>query len=492
MKHTYLIILALLFTFLKAQAQNEGDTLFNAAYIHDVHMTFNQVSYWDSLIATHTTDNYIEGTVSIDGYVIGTCGVKTKGNSSFNNSSTKKSFKVDMNEFVSGQNFEGLKKINLNNGFKDPTFLREKLTLDFYQQHGMAAPRCTFARVYLNGIYWGLYSLVEEIDNKTFLDSRFNSSAGNCFKGDPNGDLRWLGATPSLYYPKYELVTNEFLNDWTDLVRLINTISNSGSNFHDSLEAVFNTSSFISQWAMYNVFSNFDSYLGSGHNYYIYHNSITDKFEWMAWDVNESFGTFRQGLTATQILNMSYAYVPTQAGSRPLIQNMIADPVYNNALADTICNWIQYDFSNAALNRKIDSLANVVRTDVYADTRKFYSNQDFETNLTSDIVGVFGLKSFISARRNTLLTELSSRCATPVSTLDGRTNFILYPQPAQERVTIIYPLDKPTMLNVYNSIGSKLLEQLLVNESTEVDLSTLAAGIYFIEINNSVKKLLVQ
>lgn len=57
-----------------------------------------------------------------------------KGNSSFNNPSTKKPFKVDLNEYVSGQDYDGIKKFNLNNGFKDPTMLSEKLTLDFFER----------------------------------------------------------------------------------------------------------------------------------------------------------------------------------------------------------------------------------------------------------------------------------------------------------------------------------------------------------------------
>ena len=55
-----------------------------------------------------------------------------------------------------GDGEEGLKKFNLNNGFKDPTFLREKMTLDFCRRHGITAPRCTYANLYRNDTLWGL------------------------------------------------------------------------------------------------------------------------------------------------------------------------------------------------------------------------------------------------------------------------------------------------------------------------------------------------
>lgn len=415
MKHLKLFLssLLLLFSFSIATAQNEGDSIFSAPQVHDVYMTFVQPNYWDSLTNYYTIDKYLKGNIVFDGTAYNDVGIKFKGNSSYSNPSDKKSFKVDMNEFVSGQDVNGLKKFNLNNGFKDPTFLREKMALDFCQEHGLAAPRCAYARVYINGTYWGLYMFVEEMDNGTFLKQHYNNKQGNMFKGDPSGDLKWLGSTPSLYYSKYELKTNETVNDWSDLVEFIDKINNSGSFTYDSLETILNTTDFIKHWAVSNMFVNLDSYIGSGHNYFIYHDTLSDKFEWLTWDVNEAFGNFQMGMTITQLKNLSMFWVSSPAANRPLIQKMLANSTYKDLLKNTICGWIQYDFSNAKLDAKIDSLANAIRTDVYADTKKFYTNTQFEDNLTMDInvtgspglSTIMGLKPFITARRNALATE---------------------------------------------------------------------------------------
>lgn len=415
MKHLKLFLssLLLLFSFSIATAQNEGDSIFSAPQVHDVYMTFVQPNYWDSLTNYYTIDKYLKGNIVFDGTAYNDVGIKFKGNSSYSNPSDKKSFKVDMNEFVSGQDVNGLKKFNLNNGFKDPTFLREKMALDFCQEHGLAAPRCAYARVYINGTYWGLYMFVEEMDNGTFLKQHYNNKQGNMFKGDPSGDLKWLGSTPSLYYSKYELKTNETVNDWSDLVEFIDKINNSGSFTYDSLETILNTTDFIKHWAVSNMFVNLDSYIGSGHNYFIYHDTLSDKFEWLTWDVNEAFGNFQMGMTITQLKNLSMFWVSSPAANRPLIQKMLANSTYKDLLKNTICDWIQYDFSNAKLDAKIDSLANAIRTDVYADTKKFYTNTQFEDNLTMDInvtgspglSTIMGLKPFITARRNALATE---------------------------------------------------------------------------------------
>jgi spore coat protein CotH len=96
---------------------------------------------------------------------------------------------------VSGQKYDGLKAINLNNGFKDPTFMREKLMLDFCQRNVIPAPRCTYANIYVNDTLWGFYTLVEQV-NTTFLKRWFPENNGNLFKGDPNGTLQWFGSAP--------------------------------------------------------------------------------------------------------------------------------------------------------------------------------------------------------------------------------------------------------------------------------------------------------
>jgi len=483
-------------------AQNEGNILFGMSQVHDVYMTFSQSNFWDSLTTYYPIDQYLKGNVTIDGVTYPNVGIKLKGNSSYNNPSDKKSFKVDMNEYVAGQDIDGLKKFNLNNGFKDPTFLREKITCDFYNEHGLHAPRCAFAKVYLNGTYWGLYTFVEEVDTKQFLNAHFNNRQGNMFKGDPSGDLKWFGSAASSYYAKYELHTNETVNDWNDLVDFINKINNSGVYFTDSLEKVLNTSTFIEQWAALNLFSNLDSYIGSGHNYFIYHDTLSDKFEWVVWDVNESFGNFTMGMTATQMKNLSLFFVSSPSSNRPLVQKMLANTAYKTTLANTVCQWIQYDFSNGGLDWKIDSLANAIIVAVYADTKKFYSNQNFEDNLTSDITLVpappgggtmIGLKPFITARRNALATELAAySCAVGINENEiAADNINIYPNPAANSLQINYSGANITLALEYSI--SDYLGKIIISGTTEanknIDVSNLESGLYFIMVQDEQKNL---
>ena len=112
-------------------AQTAGDAFFSDGIVHEIRFNFTQPGYWDSLKQNYTLDVYMRCNLEVDGVQYPNSGVKFKGNSSYNNPSNKKPFRIDFSEYVDNQEVNGLKKLILNNAFKDPSFLREKLMLDF-------------------------------------------------------------------------------------------------------------------------------------------------------------------------------------------------------------------------------------------------------------------------------------------------------------------------------------------------------------------------
>lgn len=478
-------------------AQTDGNLFFTNPTVHEIYITCHQTNYWDSLLASYTGDYYIKGDVEIDGTLMLNCGVKLKGNSSYNNPSNKKSFKLDFNEYVSGQKYDGLKKINLNNGFKDPTFLREKLMLDFLRENNAYAPRSHFANVYLNGTLWGFYTTLEEID-KTFLDYNFNDKKGNLFKGDPTGDLKWINASQASYEPKYELKTNETTNNWADLIAFINTLNNTSSSTLDqNLDTLFDYENYTLSWASHILFSNLDSYQGSGHNYYVYFDSTALKFRFITWDVNEAFGVFTQGMNVAQLEQLSYAYSPNPSGNRPLTDKLLLNTTITNLYIQRLCDLLQYNFSNIGLDAKIDSIANVIRPHVYADPNKFFTNQNFEDNLTSNITvgsgpGTFtypGLKSFITNRRNSLAQQLAAFCTVSID--ENITDKLkIYPNPTYDFIHFEGANNEQTF-TITNILGEIIIDERLNNGNNSLNLAPLTEGIYFLNVLNKERKLIL-
>lgn len=482
-KNSFILILALCTTH-TSFAQTDGDSLFESNLIHTIKIYFPQAKWYDSLIAYKPLDKKMMGNVQINGRYIDSVGVQFKGNSSFNAPGMKKPWKIDFNEYSTGTKYDGLKTINLNNVVNDPSFLREKLFDDFCRTVGIEAPRATYANVYVNDTLWGFYVLIEQCD-KTMLNTQIGNNGGNLFKGDPNGTMQWYGSSPSSYYNKYEIKTNKTANDWTDLVHLIDELNNTpAANLYDSLEKVLNTQAWIEGWAANNLFVNLDSYIGTGHNYYVYHNTATNKFDFILWDGNEAFGKFNFGMNVSQLESLSLSYTQNPAGSRPMTEKMLANSAYKNTYVNTLCNYVANYFSNSFLDPKIDSLVNLIRPHVYADPHKPSSNSSFESNINSPVGNTPGIKSFITNRRNSLITQLGPYSCFMGTNESENTDytFQVFPNPSSGKITLSGG-KFPVQLHIYNTLGELILESTVNNKEEVVDLKQ-SSGIYYYRIFN--------
>jgi len=501
MKNILLLFLFSIITLLQSTAQNDGDIFFGSNNIHEIRLTFAQTSYWDSLVswktyADATGENvYISADAVVDGVSYNSIGVRLKGNSSYAMyPGDKKPFKLEFDEFVSGQEIDGLEKISLNNGFNDPTMLREKILLDYSRKHNIAAPRCTFAKLYLNNIYWGLYSVVEQID-KTFLGDYYPENDGNLFKGDPMGKLQWEGATQTNYYDNLELKTNESLNDWSDVIQLMDIINNTPAvNFEDSLNQVFNISEFLRNNAVNLLFVSLDSYVGIGHNYYIYHNLVSDKFEWITWDANGCFGVFNNGMSITQLENLSLLYIKAPSASLPLLDNIRNNTNLRFEYLNDAADFLNDDFDTTYFFPIIDSLADVIRTDLYADTKKMFSNSEFEDNIEYTIVSngvkqIAPLKGFLAARIPIVITELAS-FGIYLDTKEIETAEIdCYPNPTQDNIVIEFHQLKPRVEIAIFDILGRIVSSTNYNNVYHLNLNLPSdKGLYFVRIFDGDKQ----
>jgi len=485
MKKIYLLLFSVCFSF-SAVAQTEGDAFFASPSVHEIRFTFHQQNYWDSLLAGYSGDYYISCDVEVDGQMYLDCGVKLKGNSSYNTSGIKKSFKIDFNEYTNGQNCDGLKKLNLNNSFKDPTFLREKLMLDFLNQIGAYAPRCHYSNLYINNNLWGFYTAIDEID-KTWLNRTFGDDRGNLFKGDPNGDLKWLGGSQSSYETKYELKTNESANDWSDLITFINTLNNSNvTTLNQNLDTIFDSENYMKTWASHILFANLDSYIGSGHNYYLYYDSLDTKFRFITWDVNEAFGNFKMGMSISQLEQLPINFAPQPSGNRPLTNKLVQNSIYYTQYKTVLCELLENEFSIWSMEARIDELADLIRPHVYADPNKFYTNQNFETNITNDVVisnvpggsNIAGLKSFLTDRRQALATQVNSFCTLGLN--DSHYELTVFPNPTDNEIT--FTSDNQSIYNLTDASGKVIQSGLIQAGTNTICLNALKEGLYFLQL----------
>lgn len=501
----------------------DGDSLFSQPKVHTINIIFTQPNYWDSLIFYYNQglEHMMSATVIANGTIFNNAGVRLKGNSSFTHPNNKKAFRIGFDEFVSGQKWNGLKGVHLNNFWNDPSFLREKLHLDFCQTNGIAAPRGNYVMLYINDTLFAFYSLVEHV-NKPFLMSRFGSDNGDYFKavdgigtsGDYFSDFKWLGYDSTLYFNNYELKSSTSTGPWKKLITFIDTLNHS-NDIGTALPGSMNMMPFYKAMAIDNVLGNLDSYCYSGRNFYIYFNPPSYKVDWIVWDASLSFGGLPGGPSTIESLPVSFVSSDT---ARPLLSRVLNTPSLKQEYLLAMCRVYYNNFTTAALYPRIDSIANMIRPYVYQDERKMFTNQQFETNIISDVVvsgrRIPGIKSYITLRRSSIQSQLNALgidCSVGISENgeiipDAFVLFQNYPNPFNPSTRIEYLLNHRAEVSIiiYDAVG-KEVTRVIDGESQDAgyyavdwygtDSKGIAvpAGMYFMRmtdgISSATKKL---
>lgn len=122
--------------------------------------------------------------VTIGDATLGYCGLRTKGNftlaHSYDNNpgSDRFSFTVNFGEYVNKtsfgekQTFFGCNKISFNNFFFDKSMMKEFFSLMLMEEMGLPTPQFGLAKLYINGQYYGVYAMVEAMD-ESVLEQHF-------------------------------------------------------------------------------------------------------------------------------------------------------------------------------------------------------------------------------------------------------------------------------------------------------------------------------
>lgn len=231
-------------------------------------------------------------------------GIRFKGNSSlrstYQRGLQKLSFKLDFDQFedefpeIKNQRFYGFKQLNLKNNYDDPSFMREKVAADLFADFGLVTPQTSFCQVFIDygegPQYLGLYTLVEEVDD-TVIKTQYKSQDGNLYKPDGFAATFAKGSFNSRAMNKKN---NKKSKDFSD-VQLLYEVLNSSLRIENNelwksqLTKIFDVTIFLKWLAANSVIQNWDSYGNTFHNYYLYKNTSTNKFEWIPWDNNEAF-----------------------------------------------------------------------------------------------------------------------------------------------------------------------------------------------------------
>ena len=176
--------------------------LFDTSSILTVNILMDEAD-WNDMLANAAAEEYYQCDVEIGGTTFYRVAIRPKGNTSLtsiaNDPTTGRySFKLEFDHYVDGQTCFGLDKLILNNNYADATNMKEALIYDMYQYLGADASLYNYAKLSVNGEYWGVYLALEAVED-SFLLRNYGVQDGELYKpdsmnigggGEPGGDFK--------------------------------------------------------------------------------------------------------------------------------------------------------------------------------------------------------------------------------------------------------------------------------------------------------------
>ena len=412
--------------FIFCSVNSGAQSFYDLGTIQKIEIWFSQ-SNWDYQMDTAKAgaEGYIKADwVKVNGTLFNNVGVKYKGNSSYNIASIKNPLHIELDAYQN-QSYNGIVDIKLGNNYQDPSMIREVLSYQILGNY-MDCPKSNFAKVYINGAYYGVYSNTESI-NKKFYSNHFYTSDNISVKCNPavipgsatKCNLRYLGNDSAAYLNFYEVKSDY---GWNDLVRLCDTVT----NFPSSLENNLDLDRAIWMLAFNTALINLDSYSGAFcQNYYLYKNEH-NRYTPVIWDLNMNFGGFPFVGTGTVSLGSLSISQEQQLALNihatdihwPLINKIQGNARWKkmfNAHIKTIINEMIATGTYTSLATVHQAL---IDTSVQSDTHKSYSYTNFQNGLTANVsVGSYsvpGIAVLMNARNNFLQTQTEFTSIEPV------------------------------------------------------------------------------
>ena len=385
---------------------------------------------WAGMLESATAEEYIPATVIINGVKVENVGIRPKGNSSLSqvardSTTNRYSFKIEFDQYVTGQAWLGLDKIVVNNMQGDSTYMKEYLSYDIMAYVGVEAPLYAFSSISVNGEAWGFYLAVEALEDSyakrvygndhgklykpESMGARGNGQMeafignmqdGNAADSEQQGDKDTAAAPErrqggvgerggmggfgggsggaTLQYTddefsSYSVIFDGAVFDISDNDRrsLISALEKLNAGV--DLENVVDVEATLKYFAAHTVIVNLDSYISTMcHNYYLYEKD--GQLTMLPWDFNLAFGGFQSG-NASSVVNfpMDTPVSGVTLADRPILAKLLEVPAYMELYHGYLQEIVDGYFNSGTFEQTIHSLDTLISARVENDPSAFYT-----------------------------------------------------------------------------------------------------------------------
>ena len=400
--------------------------LFDTDQIMDIDILMDEDD-WNEMLKNAISEEYYSCDVVVNGKTFYSVGIRPKGNTSLSSIASdpdtdRYSFKLEFDHYIEGQTCYGLDKLILNNNYADATNMKEAIVYDMYQYLGVDASLYNYAKICVNGDYWGVYLALEAVED-SFMLRNYGTEDGKLYKpesmgvggaGEDNdkeggpgylpdgmpdfddsqdGKMGAMGANggADLNYTDDDL--DSYSTIWDGEVtksgkkahkRVVEALKNISEG--TDLETYMDVDNILKYMAVHTFVVNDDSLSGTmAHNYYLY--EYNGKLNILPWDYNLAFGGMSMG--GGQAFGQASGQ---SSGATSVINDAIDTPFsitnffdalleneeylaryheYLNELVENYVNGGEFEKTYERIRSQIDSL-------VETDPTAFYTYEEYD------------------------------------------------------------------------------------------------------------------
>lgn len=285
-----------------------SDFIFNQKAFHtfEINLSDEALAFID---ADPAAEEYVEASLTFNGETISPVGIRYKGSigafaggvsgknwlkPSGYKTATKLSLKIKINWKDKKRTFYGLKKLQFHSQNHDPTQMRERLSYYLFREMGIIAPRSVHAKVIINGKFYGVYALTEQID-KQFVKENYEDASGNLYKevwplksnGKPNSRNAFKEKLKTNKKKRTNFLIKEFAKE---------VYGSNSANGKNAVEKYMNIEEIITYAVVDRMIKHDDGpfhwysygFKSTNHNYYWYENPTTQKLHLIPWDLDHA------------------------------------------------------------------------------------------------------------------------------------------------------------------------------------------------------------
>ena len=376
------------------QAQSAED-LFDDTTLHEIRLSIHSRDL-ATLRERYRENIFFPADLQWRGMKVRNVAVRSRGGGSRN--PDKLGIFVDFNRYTRGQQFLGMNGLVLDNLHQDASLMRENLAMAVFRRMGQAAPRESFARLYINNVYQGLYGVVEAVDGK-FADRVFGDSDGYLY------EYHWLraffmdypGDDYATYKAMFEARTHELDADSTlygpirELFREIN-----GPDDAVWLQRVgerIDLEQFMTHVAIQGFLGENDGIQGYDgiNNFYLYRSASSGRHRIIPWDADQAF-----------VFSDASILRDSEHGDVVLFQRAYAQPDLRTIFLNAAERCASVVVEDNWLANEIERYITLISAAVLEDPRKNTTNDEFMDHLGD-------LRRFAATRSQIVLAEVAQK-----------------------------------------------------------------------------------